>query len=489
MFKMDHETKLQTSNKIRDFINHKWTLVLYMIFLLAVVPGYLIIGAFFLPAQYNKTFMGELKYKCERLRETKGKRIILVGGSSLAFGIDSALIEKHLPDYEVVNFGMYAALGTTAMFDLTIGEIRSGDIIIISPEQNHQALSDYFNAEIMWQGLDGSFTLLRRFDREKLQKLMGQLPYFAASKWKYWKDQNAPAPKGVYSRAAFNLYGDIEWADCQQNIMPMGYDSTTLVEFSDGLPDKEFLEKCNQYIDTGTERGCMVWYRLSPMNDLAVEDTIDIDAYYDQLQQSLHCEMMGNPNDMVMDAKWFYDTNFHLNQSGKIYNTYQMIRDIKAMLGDSSPTIIEVPELPEMNQEQEAAAEEGDVPCFAYERRNQSVFITGLTEEGRKKTSLTVPAKWDGEIVTGISTDAFKEEKQLKCLVLQKNICTIEDNAFFGCSKLEQIILEEIKPEGCQVGFELLNGTDAVIIVEPELLSSYKVNYTWSVYSNRIFSQ
>ena len=177
---MDNDTMSHTTSKIRDFINHKWALVLYMFFLLTVVPGYLIIGAFFLPMQYDKTFMGELKYKYERLRESEGKRIVLLGGSSLAFGIDSALIEEYLPDYEVVNFGMYAALGTTAMFDLTIDEIRSGDIVIISPEQNDQALSDYFNAEIMWQGLDGSFTLLRRFDREKLQKLMGQLPYFAA---------------------------------------------------------------------------------------------------------------------------------------------------------------------------------------------------------------------------------------------------------------------------------------------------------------------
>jgi len=486
---MDNDTMSHTTSKIRDFINHKWALVLYMFFLLTVVPGYLIIGAFFLPMQYDKTFMGELKYKYERLRESEGKRIVLLGGSSLAFGIDSALIEEYLPDYEVVNFGMYAALGTTAMFDLTIDEIRSGDIVIISPEQNDQALSDYFNAEIMWQGLDGSVSLLSRFNRDKLQKLMGQFPYFAVNKWNYWKNHNMPVPTGVYSRAAFNQYGDIEWADCKQNIMPMGYDTTTLVEFSDRLPEKEFLQECNQYIDTLTERGCKVWYRFAPMNDLAVDDSIDIDAYYDQLQQSLHCEMMGNPNDMIMDAKWFYDTNFHLNQSGRVYNTRQIIRDIKAMLGDSSPTLIVVPEAPEMKQKCETALEEGDIDCFIYEMRNQSAFITGLTEEGKKRSILTIPAKWDGEIVSGIASEAFKDEKQLKRLFLQKNICIIEDNAFLGCSNLEQIILEEIEPEGCQVGFELMNGTDAVLLTEPELVSSYKVNYAWSIYSNRISSQ
>ena len=34
--------------------------------------------------------MGELKSKYERLKETSGKRIVLVGGSGVAFDCDSA---------------------------------------------------------------------------------------------------------------------------------------------------------------------------------------------------------------------------------------------------------------------------------------------------------------------------------------------------------------------------------------------------------------
>ena len=44
-----------------------------------------------------------------------------------------------------------------------------------------------------------------------------------------------------------------------------------------------------------------------------------------------------------MEAEWFFDTNFHLNQAGKEVNTVQLIRDIKAMLGDDRTVNVELP--------------------------------------------------------------------------------------------------------------------------------------------------
>ena len=54
-----------------------------------------------LPAKYDTTYMGELKYKYKRLTSVRGPKIVLIGGSSVAFGTDSALIEKEFPQYDV----------------------------------------------------------------------------------------------------------------------------------------------------------------------------------------------------------------------------------------------------------------------------------------------------------------------------------------------------------------------------------------------------
>ena len=157
-------------------------LLLQLLALLLAGPAFLLACGFGLPAQYDESFLGELSDKCALLEQSPAPRIVLVGGSSLAFGVDSALLEQEFPGYTVVNFGLYAALGTQLMLELSDGQFREGDIVILSPEQQAQTLSCYFNAEAAWQALDGDFALLARLDPSHFGALLGQYPYFAARK-------------------------------------------------------------------------------------------------------------------------------------------------------------------------------------------------------------------------------------------------------------------------------------------------------------------
>ena len=92
-----------------------------MLGIFIAVPLLLAVWGFALPAQYSSTFLGELPAKRALLAAESNKpRLILVGGSAAAFGVDSTLLAKELPDYHPVNFGLYAALGTRVMLDLSI---------------------------------------------------------------------------------------------------------------------------------------------------------------------------------------------------------------------------------------------------------------------------------------------------------------------------------------------------------------------------------
>ena len=86
------------------------------------------------------------------------------------------------------------------------------------------------------------------------------------------------------------------------------------------------------------------------MNALAVEGEAGPDDFFDTVQSALGIPVIGDPNASVLDPGWFYDTNFHLNASGKTVYTRLLIRNIKAMLGDSSPTDILIPTQPEPEQ-------------------------------------------------------------------------------------------------------------------------------------------
>ena len=111
-----------------------------MLCVFIAIPLFLTVWGFALPAQYSNTFVGELPAKRALLAAESDKpRLILVGGSAAAFGVDSALLARELPDYQPVNFGLYAALGTRVMLDLSIKELRTGDLVVIMPEQQRRS--------------------------------------------------------------------------------------------------------------------------------------------------------------------------------------------------------------------------------------------------------------------------------------------------------------------------------------------------------------
>lgn len=482
--------------------------------LLLALPVFFLVCGFLVPPQYEQTFLGALKDKCRALEETEGQRIILVGGSSVAFGVDSALIEAQIEGYTVVNFGMYAGLGTTVMLDLSKDDLRSGDIVILSPEQQAQTLSDYFNATAVWQAADGAFGMLGKISGENRGALLGQFPYFASDKLRYAVSGSMLDPAGVYRRDSFLENGDIDPSVCPSNIMPGGYDANMPIRFDAKMIDASFVERVNGYVRAAEEKGAAVWYRFPPMNALAVEDGADMDAYYDALDALLMCEIIGNPHGSVLDAGWFYDTNFHLNASGKTVNTYRMIRDIKAMRFDDSATDVALPLMPALSYAAEstdegaadstgaglsggtdagtdgsAAGENKDAAYFIYEKNEDSWTVAGLTAEGAERKQLFVPASYEGLPVTAIGEHAFSENTAVTDIFVPEQIRFISDRAFAGCESLARIVMESHMPEHCLVGQALLEGTKAFIVVDEGAAADYKVNYFWSLYADRIMGK
>ena len=87
--------------------------------LLAVLLPFGIVAdvVFAVPPVYEETFLGELAPKFERLCETDEPKLVLVGGSSVAFGFASGLLPQYT-GMEVVNFCLYTTLGTKSMLNL-----------------------------------------------------------------------------------------------------------------------------------------------------------------------------------------------------------------------------------------------------------------------------------------------------------------------------------------------------------------------------------
>lgn len=416
-----------------------------------------------IPAKYDATYMGELKYKYGRLASVRGPKIVLVGGSSAAFGADSSLIEKEFPEYEVVNFGMYAALGSRVMLDLAQRSIGEGDIVIFMPEINEQTLSDFTDGTYALQGLDGAWELLGRIRPDLYPSLFGSMPAFAMEKLKYQLAKTLPEPGELYRRDSFNEYGDIDNETVSQNIMPEEYDPDLPVYMGDALPTEEFTAYLNDYGRKLSKKGAAFYYHFCPVNELSVTGSSGAEGsegvmnarssveqlamdFYAHLDQVLDFPVLGDPREAIMESGWFYDTNFHLNQAGRTLFTRQLVRDLKAEFGDTSLTEIEVPVMPRTLAFTQMSDEED-----AVLRRSTYAGNTEITQ-------ITIP----------------------------ETVRRIEDGAFDGCVSLEAIYLEAKEPSLILVGRHLLNGTDADLFVPAGSLSAYRTDYRFSQYADRI---
>jgi hypothetical protein len=87
-------------------------------------------------------FWGPLPYKHQlamlidkrvMLDATPAPRVILVGGSNLMFGVDSAVLEQSL-GIPVVNMGVFGGLGLLAPLDVILPHVRPGDTVVLVPE-------------------------------------------------------------------------------------------------------------------------------------------------------------------------------------------------------------------------------------------------------------------------------------------------------------------------------------------------------------------
>ncbi len=470
----------------------KTVLTILLSVVILLLPVSLVAGmAFGLPAQYGDTFLGEMAVKFDRLQNTEGPKVVIVGGSSVAFGLDSVALEEAL-GMPVVNFGLYATLGTKYMLDMSKAGIGEGDIVILAPETDPQTMSLYFHAEAVWQAMDQDMSMLRYIDSGDWGELGGGLWNFAKTKFGYWKNDNAPKPDGVYALSSFNEYGDITYPR-DFNVMVGDYDPSQILTLDSSILDTAFLAYVNEYASWCAGKGAKVYYSFSPMNASALaEGTTEetILSFYTALASALDFPMCSDIRDYILDAQYFYDTNFHLNDTGVDVRTHRLGEDIRRILGDTTPTTLYLPDAPIRPADYFGVAGEDDTTgFFLYEDNGETKTLVGITEEGMTQTELTLPVSHEGKPVTTMAEGAIAGcEKLTKVIIPQNTAFTlIYDGAFSGAPKLERIEMEA-SCVGITVADDLLKGAPAGcrIYVSRAYYGNFAGDYFWSEYMARI---
>ena len=435
--------------------------------LLLLVPGILLAAELSLPEMYSETYYAELPEMVQHLKNTDGHRLIPVGGSSVTFGLDSQLLEQYLEEkgysYTVCPMGLYAAVGSSVMLDLTEQELRSGDIVVLTFEATDETLSDYFGAKAFWKCAESSPSLLTALSREKLGALVGAYPGYLQERYAIKNSGDYPQPEGVYAHSSFDENCNLIYPR-KGNTMLLGYDPTNRIDLDEIFIAPEFAERVNHFIETAQKRGAAVFLSFAPMNRAAMESTSEETVYrfFAQMHAAFRCPVISNPNEYILDSAWFYDSNFHLNTAGAELRTQRLAADLLAALGCCEPLNWKEPEMPAAAVTTETTL--GD-DAFVYTPLDGGFLISGLVRPAAN--SLTVPSHHDGLPVAGFTPDALAQAQNLQELNLPATIQLLPEGFLQYCTGLERLVLNHTEVP-CQISAHSLDGPIDLQIYVPQ---------------------
>ncbi len=451
------------------------------------------------PPVYGETFLGELAPKFERLTSIEQPKIVVIGGSSVAFGLDSASLEEYT-GMPVVNFGLYATLGTKVMLDLSLSGLGKGDIVVVAPELDEQTLSLYFNAEAAWQALESDYSMLKYVGSDNYSDLAGGAIKYCSDKTGYILSGKRPFPTGVYRRDSFNEYGDISYPR-RKNVMTIGFDPNRRISLTPDIFSGEFITYLNEYIAKAEKKGATVYFDFCPLNRSALSsDTTDdsLFEFYSFIRKNIKCRIIGSLKTSIMNEEYFYDTNFHLNDKGVKLHTAHMAENLLRVAGDMKMLEVLAPTgMPEGP---------GDTPVttapstenyekdpwedyFTYMSYGKVLAINGVTAEGLKLSKLEIPRTSKGTDVLVLASGALSSCKNLKELTIYENLSLLEDGCLSGCTSLEIIHMRREDAEGLEAGEKLFENTSPdlkVYLYTDTSFFNFSSGYWWSVHSSRL---
>ena len=315
-------------------------------------------------------YLAAVKDKERLLKETPGPRLICVGGSGLAFGLDSKLLAERYA-YHPINLGLHAGLGGDFMLRWAGANARRGDVVILcleapvlswdftmTPERKKSLLriapemAKYIEpastAEVTWrewldeyktyadeealaataskvrarlghgwnQLLPRDLSETEQFEhafsarRDELMELFEQAPGIV----------NREYPRICYCRSAGNEFGDM----IEHRGLPRPAKCADGLNLNDhpNLKDKEVsqqiatnLQRLNLFAKDCEAEGVRVYFAYPPLID-GPKARAFAPGYRAMVERHLDIPILNDAEEMILAEELFFDSPHHLTWRG-----------------------------------------------------------------------------------------------------------------------------------------------------------------------------
>ena len=289
---------------------------------------------------FAKGYLGATIDKHNRLAQQPSPRIVFVGGSNLAFGLDSAAVERSL-GYHAVNMGLDISLGLDFMLREIEPFLARGDVVVISPEYEEfidmypgKAVTLFAEATIYPRALQffsyRHFTLL--IDEGLI--LIGEITR-AAVRFLTAGVSSEVRSDNPYVRGAFNEYGDVTR---HHDLKPR---HITIRQFGRSSPESitRVIDRLNQFNDHCRSQRISLFYSYPPIFSGQLQAYTEmIHDIASNLTHRLHFPILDTPDEMSFQANDMFDHEYHLSLRGKQIRTGKLITTLRKELGNPEDT-------------------------------------------------------------------------------------------------------------------------------------------------------
>lgn len=266
--------------------------------------------------------------RLDSLKHTK--KIIICGGSSSSYSINSQLLETTFQT-PVVNTSLAMSLGSKFQLNLVKDYLHKGDIILYIPEYefyygNENGDDFLYTTAFFYPKVINDFTLNQKATFIKKAVTL-TVNYFVSLIKKQFEGTQLVDKQ--YNAASYNSIGD--------NISLTEVKKTKIKE-----DPKNRYQKLRNH-----EPSAKFISFLKKMNTECIEGGVNLVVTFPPIEQSQYdkrfltainivkrktgIQFIGNPADYVYQYQYFYDSSYHLNGLGRKLRTQNLLIDLKKL--------------------------------------------------------------------------------------------------------------------------------------------------------------
>lgn len=134
--------------------------------------------------QYLGNYQASLLDKVERLQSIEEPKIILIGNSNLAFGMNSQMLEEAM-EMPVVNMGLHGGLGNAFHEEMLQFGLSEGDIVILS-HIKYADEDEIADTELAWITLEHHAELWKILRPKDIWPMIKSYPKYYLSSTSLW---------------------------------------------------------------------------------------------------------------------------------------------------------------------------------------------------------------------------------------------------------------------------------------------------------------